>query len=110
MLKYGCVVLLAMAASACGGDYPTGPSVPDCQYYDTGALVLVNLAETLTPRDVYVDGHFVAVVPYGNRIVVNAAAGVTHTVEWVSTLGGGIVDSTRVIIDACSTTTITNPF
>ena len=61
MCKYGWIVVLVMATSACGGS-PTSPSVRDCEYYDTGTLVLVNLAETLTPRDAYVDGRFVAVV------------------------------------------------
>jgi hypothetical protein len=109
MHKYGLIVVLVMVASACGGS-PTSPSVPDCQYYDTGTLVLVNLAETLTPRDVYVDGRFVAVVPYGNQVVVDPAAGVTHTVEWVSTLGGGTVDVARVFIDTCLTSRLTNYF
>src|SRR5215210_8495688 len=109
MYKYGLIVVLVMAASACGGN-PTSPSVPDCEYYDTGTLVLVNRAETLTPRDVYVDGRFVAVVPYGNQVVVNPSAGVAHTVEWVSTLGGGTVDVARVFIDTCLTSRITNYF
>ena len=109
MLKYVCVVLLAITASACGNSV-TGPSVPDCQYYGTGTLLLVNLAETGTPRDVYVDDRFLEVVPYGNRVVVNVAAGIVHTVEWVSTLGGGTVDRTRLLVDVCSTTNITNRF
>jgi hypothetical protein len=109
MYRYGLIVVLVVATSACSGS-PTSPSVPDCQYYDTGTLVLVNLAETLTPRDVYVDGRFVAVVPYGNQVVVNPAAGLIHTVEWVSTLGGGTVDFARVSIDTCLTSRITNYF
>lgn len=109
MGKFGLIVVLVMATSACGGS-PTAPSGPDCEYYDTGTLVLVNLAETLTPRDVYVDGRFVAVVPYGNQVVVTPAAGATHTVEWVSTLGGGTVDAARVFIDTCRTSRLTNYF
>ena len=109
MRFYHCVVVLALTASACGGS-PSAPSIPDCDYYDTGTLILINLAETLTPRDVYVDGRFVAVVPYANRIVVNPAAGVFHTIEWVSTLGGGTVDFTRLAVDTCSTLTVTNYF
>jgi hypothetical protein len=104
-----CIVLLALTASACGGS-PSAPSIPDCEYYDTGTLILINLAETLTPRDAYVDGRFIAVVPYGNQIVVNPAAGVIHTVEWVSTLGGGTVDFTRLAVDTCSRSTLTNYF
>jgi hypothetical protein len=109
MWKYGCPVLLAIMLSACNGS-PTGPSIPDCEYYDTGTLVLINLAETLTPRDAYVDGRFVAVVPYNNQVVVNAAAGVVHTVEWVSTLGGGTVDVRQAVVDTCSTSRLTNYF
>ena len=109
MRAYGCIVLLAIAASACGGS-PSAPSRPDCDYYDTGSLVLINLAETLTPRDAYVDGRFVAVVPYGNQIVVDAAARVVHSVEWVSTLGGGTVDLRRLSVETCSTVTLTNYF
>lgn len=109
MCKYALIVGLMMAMAACGGS-PTSPSVPDCEYYDTGTLVLVNRADTLTPRDVYVDGRFVAVVPYGNQVVVDPAAGVTHTVEWVSTLGGGTVDVARVFIDTCVTSRLTNYF
>ena len=109
IFKQGCLVLLAIMVSACGGS-PTAPSIPDCQYYDTGALVLINQAETLTPRDAYVDGHFVGVVPFGNQIVVNVAAGVIHTIEWVSTLSGRTVDSTRLVVDPCTTTALTNYF
>ena len=109
MFKYLCVVLLAITASACGNSV-TGPSVPDCQYYGTGTLILVNVAETGTPRDVYVDDRFISVVSYGNRIVVDVAFGVIHTIEWVSTLGGGTVDRTRLVVDVCSTTTLTNRF
>jgi hypothetical protein len=103
------VVLLATTMWACGGS-PSAPSIPDCQYYDTGALVLINQGETLTPRDAYVDGRFVAVVPFGNQIVVDVAAGVIHTIEWVSTLGGGTVGSTRLVVDPCTTTALTNYF
>jgi hypothetical protein len=103
------IILLVLTASACGGN-PNAPSILDCDYYDTGTLVLINLAETLTPRDAYVDDRFVAVVPYGNRVVVNPAAGVIHTVEWVSTLGGGTVDFVRIAVDTCSTATVTNYF
>jgi len=67
--------------------------------------VLVNLADTRTPRDVYVDGRLVDVVPYGNQVVLHPDAGVNHTVEWVSTLGGGTVDVVRVSIDTCATFT-----
>jgi hypothetical protein len=102
-------VLLATTVWGCGGS-PYAPSIPDCQYYDTGALVLINQGETLTPRDAYVDGRFVSVVPFGNQIVVDVAAGVIHTIEWVSTLGGGTVGSTRLVVDTCTTAALTNYF
>jgi hypothetical protein len=109
MGKYALIALVVMAMSACGGS-PTSPSTRDCDYFDTGTLVLVNLAETRTPRDVYVDGRFVDVVPYGNQVVLHPDAGVNHTVEWVSTLGGGTVDTVRVFIDTCATSRLTNYF
>ena len=101
--------LLLLAASACGGG-PSAPSIPDCAYYHTGTLVFINLAETGTPRDVYIDGHFVTVVPYGNHTQAAVDAGVIHTVDWVSTLGGGTVDSIRLVVDECSGATLTNHF
>ena len=107
-LKYALVVLLAVTLSACGGS-PVAP-IPPCAFDRTGDLVLVNLAETLTPRDVYVDGHIVTTVAYGSQIVVTAAAGVVHTVEWISTITGATVDVTRVLVDECTTTTLTNHF
>jgi hypothetical protein len=109
VFRYGSAVLLAIAASACGGN-PNAPSIADCEYHNTGTLILINLAETLTPRDAYVDGSFVAIVPYGDRIVVSPPAGTVHTVEWVSTLGGGTVDATRLFVDQCSAYTLTNYF
>ena len=114
IFRRGGIVLLVVVASACGG-YPNEPTyVPpraDCEYYDTGTLLLLNLAETLTPRDAYVDGHFVGVVPYGNQIAVTVnAGGVIHTVEWVSTLSGRTVDSLRLVVRQCSTVTVTNDF
>ena len=72
--------------------------------------MLVNLADAGTPRDVYVDGHIVATVPYGAQIVVTADAGVVHSVEWVSTITGGTRDLTRVVVDECRPTTLTNHF
>ena len=109
LCKLGCVVLLATTVGACGGG-PYAPSIPDCEYYDTGTLVLINRGETLTPRDAYVDGRFVAVVPFGNQIVVDVAAGVIHTIEWVSTLSGGTVGSTRLAVYQCTSTVLTNYF
>jgi hypothetical protein len=101
------LLALAVAASACGHN-PTGPSLPDCAYYDTGDLILTNQAVTLTPRDIYIDGHFITVLPFGNQTVVSVSAGVIHTVEWVSTLGGGLVGSTRLVVDQCTATSLTN--
>jgi hypothetical protein len=109
MRRYACIGLLAIAVAACG-DSPTAPSIPDCEYYDTGTLILINLADTLTPRDAYVDGRFVATVPYGNQTVVNAAARVVHSVEWVSTISGASLDFTRLVVDTCSTSRLTNYF
>jgi hypothetical protein len=103
------IILLALVLSACGHS-PTGPSIPDCEYYDTGTLVLVNFADTMTSRDAYLDGRFVAAVPYGTRIVVDPSGGVIHTVEWVSTFSGVTVDSIRLLVDTCSTSTLTNYF
>ena len=106
----GTIILLAILASACG--HPFAPSYPvaDCEYYDTGTLVLINLSEPLTPRDAYVDGRFVGVIPYGGQIVLNVDAGVVHFVEWVSTLGGGTVDALRVPVAQCETRRLTNYF
>jgi hypothetical protein len=75
-----------------------------------GDLVLVDLSDAGTPRDVYVDGHFVTTVPYSGQIVVAAAAGVVHTVEWVSTISGHTRDVTKVVVDECTPTTLTNHF
>lgn len=101
------IMALATATSACSGS-PIAPSIPDCQYYRTGTLVLVNLAETFNPRDVYVDGRFIGVVQYQNQIALTAAAGVIHTVEWVSSLTGRTVDSIRLVVDECSAATVTD--
>ena len=109
MGKYAWIAVAMMVISACGGS-PTSPSTRDCDVFDTGTLILVNLADTRTPRDVYVDGRFVDVVPYGNQVVLHPDAGVNHTVEWVSTLGGGTVDVVRVFIDTCATSRLTNYF
>ena len=106
--KYAHLVLLAVVLSGCGGN-PVAP-VPQCAYDHTGDLVLVNLSDAGTPRDVYVDGHFVTTIPYGGQIVVAAAAGVVHTVEWVSTISGDTRDVTRVLVDECTPTTLTNHF
>ncbi len=112
MFKRGCLVLVLMVASACSGgpNAPTYPPLADCEFYDTGTLVLLNLGETLTPRDAYVDGRFVGVIPYGNQIVLTVDAGVVHTVEWVSTLSGRTVSSIRLAVRQCSTSTLTNYF
>src|SRR6267154_5722240 len=107
-LKYAGVVLLAGLLSACGGS-PVGPT-RQCAYDRTGDLVLVNLADSGAPRDVYVDGHIVTTIPYGGQIVVAVAAGVVHTVEWVSAISGGTRDVTRVVVDECRPTTLTNRF
>ena len=111
MFKRGCIVLVLLVASACGRG-PTAPTYPlaDCEYYDTGTLVLLNLGETLTPRDAYVDGRFIGVIPYGNQIALTVDAGVVHTIEWVSTLSGVTVNSIRLAVRQCSTSTVTNYF
>jgi len=106
-MKYAVLAWLAVVLTACSG--PVAPT-PQCAYDHTGDLVLVNLADTGNPRDVYVDGHFVTTVPYNGRIVVAAAAGVVHTVEWVSTISGATLDTTRVLVDECTPTTLTNHF
>ena len=71
MWKPGAIVLLAIVTSACAN--PNAPTalqpIADCQYYGTGTLVLVNLGETLNPREIYLDDRFIGVVPYGNHIV-----------------------------------------
>jgi hypothetical protein len=107
-MKYVRLTSLAVILSACGGN-PVAP-LPQCAYDHTGDLVLVNLSDAGTPRDVYVDGHLVTTIPYGGQIVVAAAAGVVHTVEWVSTITGGTRDVTRVLVDECTPTTLTNHF
>ena len=101
------VVLLAAALSACGT--PVEP-IPQCEYDQTGALVLVNLSDSGAPRDVYVDGAIVTTLPYGAQTVITASARVVHTVEWVSTITGGTRDVTRVALDVCTTTTLNNHF
>ena len=101
-------VLLSVALSACGGS-PVEP-VPACEAEQTGDIVLVNLSDSGAPRDVYVDGHIVTTLPFGAQAVVTAAAGVVHTVEWVSTITGGTRDVTRVAVDVCTTTTLNNHF
>jgi len=99
---------MAVSAGACGGN-PVAP-VPACEIDRTGDLDLVNLSDNLAPRDVYVDSHIVTTVPSGGHIIVTAAAGVVHTVEWVSTISGASLDVTRVLVDECTTTTLTNHF
>jgi len=109
-LKCAHLVVLGVVLSACGNS-PVAPApVPECAYNHTGDLVLVNLSDSGAPRDVYVDGHIVTTLPYGNQAVVTADAGVVHTVEWVSTITGGTRDVTRVLVDECTTTTLTNHF
>jgi hypothetical protein len=103
-----CVVAIGVALSSCGGS-PVAP-VPECAYNHTGDLDLVNLSDNLAPRDAYVDGHLVTTIPSGGHIVVTAAAGLVHTVEWVSTITGASLDVTRVLVDECTTTTLTNHF
>ena len=112
MVERGGVVLLVLWATACGGSptAPDGPQIPDCELYDTGTLVLVNVGETLTPRDAYVDGNFVDTIPYGNQIALAVDASVVHTVEWVSTIRGEVVSSARLVVDTCSRYTLTNYF
>lgn len=103
------IALFAVMLPACGGS-PVGPVVAECELNHTGDLDLVNLSDNFAPRDVYVDGHLVTTVPSGGHIIVTAAAGVVHTVEWVSTITGVTLDTTRVAIDECSTTTLNNHF
>jgi hypothetical protein len=106
--KFAPLALLTLTLAACGGN-PVGPG-PQCAYDRTGDLVLVNLSDAGTSRDVYVDGRFVTTIPYGGQIVIAADAGVVHTVEWVSTVTGGTRDVTRVVVDECTPTTLTNHF
>ena len=110
--KPGAVVLLAIVTSACAN--PNAPTalepIADCQYYGTGTLVLRNLGETLNPRDAYVDGRFVGVVAYGNQLVLTVDAGIVHIVEWVSTFAGGLVSSSRLTVQPCSTYILFNDF
>ena len=113
MLKLGGIVLLVMVTSAACNVNPNAPTylqtTADCEYYGTGTLVLVNLGETLNPRDAYVDGRYVGVVGYGRQLVLTVDAGV-HIVEWVSTFSGGLVSSSRLAVQPCSTYTLTNYF
>lgn len=88
---------------------PCRPS-PERAYNHTGDLDLVNLSDNLAPRDAYVDGHLVTTIPSGGHIIVTAAGGRVHTVEWVSTITGASLDVTRVLVDECTTTTLTNHF
>jgi len=102
------ISLFGLFVCACGGS-PVAP-IPECALDHTGDLDLVNLSDNLAPRDAYVDGHIVTTVPSGGHIIVSASAGVVHTVEWVSTLSGATLDVTRVLVDECETTTLTNHF
>lgn len=103
------IVVFALPFAACGGN-PVAPVIPACELDHTGDLDLVNLSDNFAPRDVYVDGHIVTTVPSGGHITVTAAAGVVHTVEWVSTITGLTLDTTRVAVDECSVTTLNNHF
>jgi hypothetical protein len=103
-----CLLLLGLMVSDCGGN-PVAPTA-ECRLDHTGDLDLVNLSDNFAPRDVYVDGRIVTTVPSGGHIIVTAAAGVVHTVEWVSTVTGASLDVTRVLVDECTTTTLTNHF
>ena len=103
------IAFLAVALSACGGS-PIAPGREACELDHTGDLDLVNLSDNLAPRDVFVDGHIVTTVSSGGHIIVAAAAGAVHTVEWVSTISGAVLDTTRVAVDECTTTTLTNHF
>lgn len=100
---------MGVVISACGHSNPIAP-VLECEVDHTGDLDLINLSDNLAPRDVYVDGHIVTTIPSGGHVIVAAAAGRVHTVEWVSTLSGATVDVTRVGVDECTTTTLTNHF
>lgn len=97
-------VFLAGLLSGCRS--PLAP-IGECQ---TGELDLVNLSDNLAPRDVYVDNLFVATLPSGANVVVTQTAGLVHSVEWVSTISGNTLDVTRVLVDGCTTTTLTNHF
>lgn len=102
------IALLGVLLTVCGRN-PVAP-LADCEINHTGDLDLVNLSDNLAPRDVYVDGDLVATVPSGSHVIVTAAAGAVHAVEWVSTISGATVDVTRVLVDQCATTTLTNHF
>lgn len=107
-VRFAFAALLSVALSACGGT-PVQP-IPQCEYDQTGDIVLANFSDSGAPRDVYVDGHIVTTLPFGSQTVVEVAAGVVHTVEWVSTITGGTRDVTRVAVDVCTTTTLNNHF
>ena len=104
------IVLLMLSGTTIACSSPTAPSIANCQYYHTGTLALVNLSNTGNPRDVYVDGRFLGVVPYQSQLTATADAGALHTVEWVSSVTGNTVDSIRVVVDECSTATVTNVY
>ena len=99
--------ILAVTICACG---PAEPVILECELDHTGDLDLVNLSDNLAPRDVYVDGRIVTTIPSGGHVIVTAAAGVVHTVDWVSTISGATLDTTRVAVDECTTTTLNNHF
>jgi hypothetical protein len=100
------VLVLPSALSGCGRSV-VEPSGPDCQFNDTGALVFLNQADRMTPRDVYIDGHFSGTLAYGEQMTIDVAAGVVHTIDWVSTLGGGTVNSTRLLVETCTSNPVT---
>jgi hypothetical protein len=128
MFKRGCLVLLLILASACGSSdtapTPTcqdrtarnfsGPLPctypPACEVNHTGTLVLVNNAAPLTPRDVYLDGGFIGTLPYGSQFTREVAAGVAHSVKFVSSITGVVVSTAQPIVNQCSTSTLSNTF
>jgi len=100
------VLLLVTTLSGCGRSV-VEPSVADCQFDDTGALVFLNQSDRMTPRDVYIDGRFSGTLGYGEQMTVDVAAGVIHTIDWVSTIGGGTVNSTRLLVETCTRNPVT---
>lgn len=108
MKRLAGAALVLFLASGCSGN-PVGPE-SGCAYNGVGDLDLVNLSDNFVSRDVYVDGRYVATVPSGSHVVVTVSAGAVHTIEWVSSVTGSTLDITKVAVDACSTTTLTNHF
>jgi len=108
------VLLAAGAFIACGGsNTPTAPTpapVPDCQAHNTATLVMVNSATNLLPREVYLDGADIGLLPFGSQLQRTISAGVAHPVEFRSAVNGIVVSNAQPNLVQCSTFTLTNTF